>query len=190
MPISLAIKIIPAQVPHIAFSAANWRNGSKLYGGLLYDDGNRRIDRFSGGYSFASENQLTLYSLAYSFVRADPDISTSENIDQADGAFVTPINNQWYLMGRANYDIENKQELEAFFGFEYNNCCFRIQLLARRWLDSNIANLDVDDSAVYDQGLFFNLQLKGLGGSGAKVNDILEDAIPGYSRREAALNEH
>jgi len=91
-------------------------------------------------------------------------------------------------MLRANYDIENKQELEAFAGIEYNACCYRFRVLARRWLDGRSANINVDEDAEFDQGLFFELQLKGLGDSGAKVNGILNDAIPGYRRREKALS--
>jgi len=60
--------------------------------------------------------------------------------------------------------------------------------LARRWLDSNIARLVSDRSARFDQGLFFELHLKGLGGSGAKVDSILEDAIYGYRDREKRMN--
>lgn len=167
-----------------------WRNGSSLYGNMIYDDGAEQVARFSSGYNYASEDQLNLYSISYSYVRADPEISGSEELDQVDGAFVTPVNKEWFAMGRVNYDIENQQELETFIGLEYNNCCYRVRVLARRWLDSNIANRDSNNDSVFDQGLFFELHLKGLGGSGAKVNQILEDAIPGYDRRENALNKH
>lgn len=168
---------------------AFWRNGSTLYGNVIYDDGAEQIARFSTGYNYASEDQLSLYSLGYSYVRADPEISDSEELDQVDAALVAPLAPQWFAMARANYDLENQQELETFIGFEYNDCCYRVRLLARRWLDSNIANLDFNSDPVFDQGLFFELHLKGLGGSGAKLNQILEDAIPGYSRRENILNK-
>lgn len=170
--------------------AYNWRDGSGLYGGLIYDTAAEQMDRFSTGYNFASKDQLSLYSIGYSFVRANPELSEAERVDQLDGAFVSPINPQWYLMGRANFDFENGQELETFLGFEYNDCCYRFRLLFRRWLDSNIARIVEDEDAIIDQGIFFELHLKGLGGSGAKINTILEDAIPGYRRREERLNTH
>ncbi len=170
--------------------AANWRNGSGLYGSLIYDDAAQQTNRFATGYNYASKNQLALFSIGYSFVRANPELSSSEQLDQLDTAFVAPVSPQWYLMGRVNYDFENEQELETFFGFEYNDCCYRFRILGRRWLDSNIANITDDRQARMDSGVFFEIHLKGLGGSGAKVNSILEDAIPGYRRREEALNEH
>ena len=169
---------------------AYWRDGSSLFTNLLYDDETKQVARLSSGYNYASDDQLSLYTIGYTYLRADPEITESEELDQLDAAFVSPISRQWFAMGRANYDIENRQELETFLGFEYNNCCYRIRVLARRWLDSNIANLALDNDPVFDQGLFFELHLKGLGGSGAKLNQILEDAIPGYRRRENALNNH
>lgn len=87
-------------------------------------------------------------------------------------------------MGRYNYDFTQAQELETFLGFEYNDCCYRVRLLARKWLDSNIASLTDNHDLEHDQGVFFEVHFKGLGGSGAKVNSILEDSIRGYQERE------
>ncbi len=168
----------------------NWRNGSGLFGSVVYDGEADETSRFSAGYNFASKNQLSLFNLSYSYLRADPEITDSEETNQGDAAFIAPVHKQWYVMGRANYDFENDQELESFFGLEYNNCCYRFRVVARRWLDSNIANLTEDDDAIFDQGIFFEIHLKGLGGSGAKVNSIIEDALPGYRRREELLNKH
>jgi len=168
----------------------NWRNGSSLYGGVVYDGESDETSRFSAGYNFASKDQLSLFNISYSFLRADPEITDSEETNQADVAFIAPLRKQWFALGRANYDFENDQELESFFGLEYNNCCYRFRLMARRWLDTNIANVSSDEDVIYDQGVFFEIHLKGLGGSGAKVNSIIEDALPGYQRREELLNRH
>lgn len=168
----------------------NWRNGSGLFGNMVYDGEADETSRFSAGYNYTSANQLSLFSLSYSYLRADPEIEDSEKTNQGDAAFIAPVSKQWYVMGRTNYDFENKQELESFFGLEYNSCCYRFRVMGRRWLDSNIANLTDDDDAIFDQGIFFEIHLKGLGGSGAKVNSIIEDALPGYNRREALLNKH
>ena len=167
-----------------------WRNDSGLYGGLVYDDAANETDRFGFGYNYASRDSLSLFSISYSYVRANPEsrLDDTVNLDQVDTAWVAPVKEQWFILGRANYDIENQQELEAFAGFEYNDCCYRVRLIARRWLDSSVAKLVDNDDAIFDQGVFFELHLKGLGGSGAKVNDLLEDAIPGYERRENLLN--
>jgi LPS-assembly protein len=91
-------------------------------------------------------------------------------------------------MARSNYDFENSQELETFLGFEYNDCCYSFRVMARRWLDSNIAKIVSDDDAIFDQALYFEIHWKGLGGSSNRIKSILSDAIIGYKERENRLS--
>lgn len=153
----------------------------------IYDGDRGEFTRGNAGVQVASANNQTLFNLAYSYIRSGS--AGSSGIDQIDGSFVTPITKQWAGMGRYNYDFSAERELETFIGLEYNDCCYRVRLLARRWLDSNIAAVTESDDALYDQGVFFELQLKGLGSSGAKVDSILEDSIFGYREREQHLNQ-
>ena len=166
---------------------------TSVFASAIYDEENREFIRGSGGINFATQDYRSLANLAYTYVKDRGQfIATPRgDVDQADLSFLTPLTKQWYLMGRANYDFTNKQELETFAGLEYNNCCYRLRFLARRWLDSNIANLIADDStALYDSGVFFEVQLKGLGSSGAKVDSILSDSIIGYREREKSLTTY
>ncbi|WP_370981248.1 LPS-assembly protein LptD [Agaribacterium sp. ZY112] len=169
--------------------SANARAGSGVFGNLIYDDAAEQMSRFSAGYNYASQDKLSLVSLSYSFVRKDPEISSSKQLDQVDLAFVAPIVQQWFMMGRSNYDFENQQELETFGGIEYNNCCYRVRFLARRWLDSNVAN-EEGGSGQYDRGVYLEIEFKGLGSTGTRIRNMLEDALPGYERRERLMSEH
>lgn len=166
----------------------NFSSNTELYANTVYDTGTEQITRGSAGISYAGPNNSYLYNLSYSYLRLNPDVAASEEIDQVDSSFVIPIKPQWTVMARTNYDFENKQELESFIGLEYNDCCYRLRFLARRWLDSNIANLVDDEDAQYDQGLFFEIHFKGLSGRGDKVTSILSDGIPGYKKRETLLH--
>nr|MBX2858633.1 LPS-assembly protein LptD [Cellvibrionaceae bacterium] len=162
---------------------------TSIFASAIYDEENREFIRGSGGINFATENYRNMANLAYTYVKDRGQVTTNRgDVDQADLSFLTPLSKQWYLMGRGNYDFTNKQELETFLGFEYNNCCYRLRFLARRWLDSNIANLLDNEDALYDSGVFFEVQLKGLGSSGAQVDSILSDSIIGYREREKLLN--
>ncbi len=161
---------------------------TQVYANAIYDKENGKINRGSTGVNFASRDYQKLLNISYSFLRDknavdNPEI-VSRDIDQVDVSFTHPVSSQWAVMGRANYDFQNKQELEAFLGFEYNDCCYRLRFLARRWLDSNIANLAIDESAKYDQGVFFEITFKGLGNPDGKATDILNDGIFGYETRE------
>jgi len=151
----------------------------------IYDGETSEFTRGTAGVQLATPSNLSLLNLSYSYVREN---SSSPGIDQIDISLVTPVTKQWSTMARYNYDYRSKRELETFFGLEYNDCCYLIRLLARRWLDSNITAL-ADSDALYDQGIFIQLHLKGLGSSGAKVDSILEDSIYGYREREESLKK-
>ena len=146
---------------------------------FLINDKNGNVSRGSifGHYA----DQRKLFNLGYRFISSDAVGATSnDDVKQLDFSFSTSVSSQWQAVGRVNYDITDRRELEAFAGFEYNDCCYRLRVLARRWLDSKIADLITDNDLQYDQGIFFEIQLKGLGGTGDRVRTLLEDSIVGY----------
>lgn len=154
---------------------------------LLVDDRNADISRGSLFAHFGSQSHLL--NVGYRFIGAESLGATSDNdVKQLDVSFSTALNSQWQLVGRTNYDITDNRELEAFFGFEHNDCCYRVRILARRWLDSKIADLVQDNDLEYREGIFFEIQFKGLGGTGDRVSSILADSIPGYRERQPHLN--
>lgn len=56
-------------------------------------------------------------------------------------------------------------------------------MLVRRWLDRQDDLLIPEEELEYDQGVFLQVQLKGLAGSGKQVENILTDSIYGYEPR-------
>ena len=102
------------------------------------------------------------------------------DIEQTDLSGYLPLSPQWALVGRRNHDFTNSRELEVLAGFEYDSCCWRLSLLARRWLDREDDLLIPEEELEYDQGIFLQVQLKGLAGTGAQVENILVDSIYGY----------
>ena len=162
---------------------------SRFYAMGNYDTANHEMSRASAGIRYANRSQSVLFNIAWAWVRGFQQLETnSRNINQIDTSLVIPIHNQWQLMSRYNYDYDTDQVLETFLGIEFNECCYLVRALARRWLDSNIATLVDDDDLLYDQGLFLEFHLKGLGGSGARVAAIVDNGIPGYKQREQLRN--
>ena len=154
---------------------------------VLFKDKNAHISRASAFASYANESRL--YNLGYRYISSDAVGATADDdVVQMDFSFNAAINNQWQSVGRINYDLTTHRELEVFAGFEYNDCCYRLRVLARRWLDSKIADLVIERSLEYDQGIFFEIQLKGLGGTGERVRTILEESIVGYRERQSHFN--
>lgn len=102
------------------------------------------------------------------------------DIEQTDMSFIWPVVSNWSALGRWNYDITNSRSLEAMFGAEYDNCCYKIRFVNRYWIDG-----DEDiDNAEADRGIFVQFVMKGFGNLfGNKVDDFL-GGIDGYRERE------
>lgn len=94
--------------------------------------------------------------------------------EQADLSFIWPIATHWTAMGRWLHDLQENESNETALGIEYESCCWKVSFAGRRWLD---------DTDQYDNGIFLNFTLKGLGSFGSGSNDFLTD-ITGYEERE------
>lgn len=105
--------------------------------------------------------------------------------EQTDTSFVWPVFERWSAIGRWQFDYNRNRTLEAFGGFEYNNCCWKVRLIQRYWVDYDERTQSPEDNRRPDRGIFLQVILKGLGGvTGNKVGTFLDEGIPGYQRRE------
>ncbi|MDY7219907.1 LPS-assembly protein LptD [Denitrificimonas sp. JX-1] len=106
-------------------------------------------------------------------------------IEQTDASFMWPVVNHWNLIGRWQYDYNRNSTLEAFGGFEYDSCCWKLRLINRYWVDYDERNMRPQDNRKGDHGVFLQIVLKGLGGvTGNKVETFLDEGIHGYRKRE------
>ena len=55
-------------------------------------------------------------------------------LKQYDVSFAWPIASRWNTVGRYVYSIQDHEVIEQLAGFEYKSCCWRIQVLQRRYL--------------------------------------------------------
>jgi len=113
-----------------------------------------------------------ILNVAYRVVRNNEFNFIGTDIDQSDISFRWPIKNNWSVVGRWNYAIPEGRSLELFGGVEYEDCCWGVRAVARRFLSS------VDGE--FDTGIFLQMELKGLAGIGKKTVDFLKQQIPGY----------
>ena len=106
-------------------------------------------------------------------------------IDQHDFSVIWPLAPQWSLISRWQYDYGRNRTLEAFGGFEYDSCCWKLRLINRYWIDYDEVSLDPSRNDEADRGIFLQIVLKGLGGVvGNKVESFLDQGIQGYRERE------
>jgi len=98
--------------------------------------------------------------------------SRQDLLEQIDIAGVWPVRNQWHTVGRWNYSMKDAQTLESFAGIRYDNCCWALQLVARRYV-----NLPGEPPK---GDLMLQLELKGLASVGDRLDPMLTSNIFGY----------
>ena len=160
----------------------------RLDNAAVYNNNDSRWER--GASSLHYNHQDKLFNISYRYSRLDPRINSNptsqQQIEQLDMSFYLPAGNDFNWVGRWHHDFTNHRELELFTGFEYNNCCWRAGLVFRRWLDRQ------DQSQMPEQelelehknGIFLQIQFRGLAGTGGRVASILKKGIYGYEPLE------
>jgi LPS-assembly protein len=102
---------------------------------------------------------------------------------QWDGSFAWPIADHWNTVGRWVYSLQDKQTIEQVAGFEYKSCCYRVQLVQRRYLSIR-PGTSVPGAGTLDTSIALQLELTGLSSVGKREDSFLEQSIRGYSTRD------
>ena len=165
------------------------RSGSAMFHYQPEDNPNKVVNL---GYRYRNDqvvyNQLTgKWQFGGDFGQeGDKDfVKDYYKIQQHDFSMMWPIIPQWNLITRWQYDYARNRTLEAFGGFEYDNCCWKLRVINRYWVSNDEYTQLAPQNEKGDHGLFFQIVLKGLGGlTGAKVESFLDKGIEGYRERE------
>ena len=97
-------------------------------------------------------------------------------LKQWDGSFAWPISDHWNTVGRWVYSLLDRQTIEQVAGFEYKSCCYRLQMVQRRYVSNRNGGLDTS--------IALQLELTGLSSVGKRADSFLERSIRGYSTRD------
>ena len=77
------------------------------------------------------------------------------------------------MAGRWLYSLRDEHTQEALLGLEYNSCCWRIRLAARRYLDG--AGLS------YNNSYGVQVELKGLSSFGNRLDEEFTQEFLGFA---------
>ena len=144
--------------------------------GYRYRNDTMRYDQASGQWTYGSDFG-TPGSANY--------IKDYYKIDQHDFSFIWPVVPQWSVIGRWQHDYGRSRTLEAFGGFEYDNCCWKMRVISRYWIDYDETSLNPDLNDEPDTGIFLQIVFKGLGNViGGATETFLDERIQGYRERE------
>lgn len=93
-------------------------------------------------------------------------------LEEIDVSAAWPLSDRWSAVARYNYSLLDDEALERFVGIEYQNCCWGLRVVYRRYLASRDGESDT--------AIALQLMLKGLTNVGDPADRLLERGILGY----------
>jgi LPS-assembly protein len=130
---------------------------------LEWDPGATQTDRGDVLLQYHADKRR-LVNLSYRFTRS--------SLNQTDVSFLWPLGNAWHLVGRWNYSLDDSTTLDTLAGFGYESCCWAVQLVGRSYVN----NVNGDRT----NGVYAQVEFKGLTSTGGQVDKLLERGILGY----------
>lgn len=138
----------------------NWKASMSLHWDNDIDEFERALVKFQ-----RKGKNNSLFNFAYRLRRG--------RIEQLDTSVVLPINEKNRFIARWNYSVDDNQTIEALAGIEHKNCCWATRLVFRRHV--------FNEQGDVNNGIFFEIQLNGLGAIGRNPRRLLNQSILGYS---------
>jgi LPS-assembly protein len=120
--------------------------------------------------------------------RKNPRVPNRLNdVIQSDMSFRWPIYDNWYALGRWQYSLLYNKTQESFVGVEKENCCWRFRVIGRHYINNinninNITGVNQVVEGTSQNGIFFQIELKGLTGIGEKLDAFFEQNLYGYRK--------
>ncbi|MBE0482414.1 MAG: LPS assembly protein LptD [Bacterioplanes sp.] len=168
-------------------------NRWQAYGTLEWDSYQDYAKQRRYGVRYEGDNNR-MFNLAFETLQQYNE--TTERFDvqtrQVDMGFFWALDERWAIVGRQLRDRNSYASgsrrplspvLESLAGVEYQNCCWRAQLVYRE-NSSPDTSTDAEFSTKKRYGFMLSIQLKGLGTFGSGTDALINDGINGYSRRQ------
>lgn len=155
----------------------------------------KRLERNHLNVRWHSDDNLSAIGFAYRYV-ANDSVFIDRNEDgliqagelftgnskQLDFTGIAAVKENWNLFARVRQDIALSRPLETLAGVQYEDCCWSVSFIWRRWLKRNDSVLVSQTDLRHDSGIFVTFELKGLGGVGSQVQNLVSSSVPGFNR--------
>jgi LPS-assembly protein len=122
----------------------------------LWSPDSGRFDRNEIGVDYL--NKRVRFDTSYRYFRGA--------YDQTDTSFSVPLSDAWRIGSRVRYSLQDHEVLDTFGGVEYQTCCWALQTTFRR-------NLLSGQQGRYNNGVYFQIELKGLTHIGTDYESLL-----------------
>ncbi len=161
-----------SQSPVVLQAASNLSKGITVSSGLSWDS-QRNVLEDSNVVVGSKESADALWSVAYRYRKATP---SDDRIQQTQIAFRRRVTGFWHVINSWNYDSENSRTLEQVSGFQYEDCCWRTDLIYHRRIQSSV---DLATQVGNKYAFLLQFEAKGLGAVSGRVSSLLQRTIPG-----------
>ena len=149
---------------------------------MLYDPSDNEFDSAYTQITYRKDDSAVL-SAGYALRKPSSSRLQQPVAEQANISAYIPIDSHWSLFGAIEYSLEGSTPVEDMFGFEYDDCCWRFRALYMRYIDTQLGDIiDFADPNLDRENAFqIQIELKGMGGLGGRVDRLLEDMIRGFN---------
>jgi LPS-assembly protein len=144
-------------------------------GGLTWDSGQNILEDCNLSLSRLS-NPGRAWQTGYRYRKAT---ISNDRIEQITLSTRQRLFDFWHLLASVHFDLDNANTLEQLTGLQYEDCCWRLDLVYHRRIR---ATNDLSETAANKYAILLQFELKGLGGVGSRLEQLLLKHIPGYRR--------
>ena len=156
----------------------------KLRASALYDPNDNTFDAASAQATYFLKPGAVV-SAGYTLREPPPSLLQRPVTEQTNVSAYLPITDNWSLFGALEYSLEGSTAVEDMVGFEYDNCCWRVRMLYMRYIDTDRGEFPnfSDPNLERENAIQVQFLLKGMGGFGGRVDNLLGDMIRGFTER-------
>ena len=155
-----------------------------LHSNLLFDGYDQKLDAANVRVSYRPRDNA-LINVGYTLREPPPSFATRPVTEQVNTSAYIPLNENWSAFGAIRYSLEIGSSVEDMIGVEYDGCCWRVRLIYMSYLDA-LREADVfiaEPELTRDRAFQFQFILKGLGGFGGRVDNLMQDMIRGFNAK-------
>ena len=155
-----------------------------IHSNLLFDSYEEKLDAANIRVGFRPDKDAII-NLGYTLREPPASFAARPVTEQINTSAYMPINDNWSAFGAVRYSLEIGSSVEDMIGVEYDGCCWRVRLIYMSYLDA-LRDVDVfipEPELTRDRAFQFQFVLKGLGGFGNRVDNLMQDMIRGFNAK-------
>ncbi len=122
-----------------------------------------------------------MYQVGY-IHRAEVASQNQAAYQQATFGMIQPLRGQWRALGLVQYDFNQQVSRDLLLGVDYEGCCWRMALYARRYYNP----LDEVSNSKVHRLIMAEFSLKGLAGLSGNLSKLLQQNIFGYTQADSS----